>query len=78
MITMARIENQFIPMDDNTLKSVMDDYEKWREDGSIPKDGFLAKARDKYREAYDAHGLALMEKELLYACTLRWLALVNK
>lgn len=72
---MAKIENQFIHMDDTTLKNVLEDYEKWCDSGVIPAGGQLAKARDKYCNAYDAHGLIIMERELLYAGTLRWLAI---
>jgi len=70
---MAKIENQFICMDDDTLAATLKEYEKWCDTASIPQDGPLAKARDKYCDAYDVHGLLIMAKELFYAGTKRWL-----
>ena len=70
---MAKIENQFIYMDDDALATTMKEYEEWCVTGFIPEGGPLAKARDKYCDAYDGHGLLIMEKELLYAGSKRWL-----
>lgn len=75
---MAKIKNQFIDMDDDTLAATMKEYEEWCDIASIPKGGPLAKARDKYCEAYDVHGLLIMEKELLYAGSKRWLEIKEK
>ena len=70
---MAKIENQFFGMEDSAMKKTLDEYERWRDSGVIPAGGLLAEARDKYCEAYDAHGLVIMERDLLYAGTKRWL-----
>ena len=75
---MAKIENQFICMDDDTLETTMKEYEKWCDTAFIPEGGPLAKARDKYCDAYDVHGLLIMEKELLYAGSKRWLEIRKK
>lgn len=75
---MAKIENQFIGMNDDTLATTMKEYEEWCDTGFIPQGGPLAKARDKYCDAYDVHGLLIMEKELLYAGTKRWLETKEK
>jgi hypothetical protein len=70
---MAKIENQFIDIPDSTLEKMLAEYENWRDSGFIPETGPLAAARDKYCDAYDAHGLVLMERDLLYAAAKRWL-----
>lgn len=70
---MAKIKNPFINMNDTTFKTVLEEYEQWRDDAVIPDGGPLAEARDKYCDAYDAHGLLLLERDLLYAGTQRWL-----
>lgn len=75
---MAKIENLFIGMNDATLKAVLEEYEQWRDDAVIPDGGPLAEARDKYCDAYDAHGLLLLERDLLYAGTQRWLEKMKK
>ena len=74
---MARIKNQFIDMDDASMKATLKEYEQWRKEGIIPSGGSLAKARDKYRAAYAAHGLTIMETDLLFAGTMRWLSVVS-
>lgn len=70
---MVKIENQFIKMDDETLKAALNEYEQWCDEGVVPSGGPLAEARDKHCDAYDVHGLIIMENELLHAGSMRWL-----